>query len=82
MAVKRVDLSYLSIKWASAIVAREKIAEFTGGLISPGRMANLDAAGDGPPRIRFAGRKVGYPVEPLVKWLEGRAEDVSRTQKH
>lgn len=81
MGKKQVDLSFLAQKWTSAIVAREKITEFTGGLMSPGRIANLDVAGDGPPRIRFAGRKVGYPVNQLVTWLEGRAEAVSSTKK-
>ena len=75
MEVKNTDLSYLAQKWPSGVVARERISDFTGGLLSPGRMANLDVAGQGPPeRIRFAGRKIAYPVNSLIKWLESRAE--------
>lgn len=63
----------LAEKWKSAIVAREKIGEFTGGTISPGRIANLDCVGQGPrERIRI-GRKVCYPVQPLIDWLIQRS---------
>ncbi len=65
----------LTEKWPSAFVAREKIAEFTGGAITPGRMANLDCQGVGPERIRI-GRKICYPVTSLVRWLEERAENL------
>lgn len=70
---------YLSMieKWPSAVVARTHIEEFTGGLISPKYIANLDCIGEGPPRVLF-GRKVGYPVEGLVAWLRKRSEYLNR----
>ena len=59
-------------KWPSAIVARTEIANFTGGILTAGYMANLDSIGQGPPRISL-GRKVAYPVDTLIEWLRARA---------
>lgn len=65
----------LAEKWPSTVVSRDQISAFTGGAISKGRMANLDCLGEGPERIRM-GRKIVYPLGPLVKWLMSRAEPV------
>lgn len=67
------DLSSLAGKWPSTIVARNKIEDFTGGGMKPGYMANLDSKGIGPPSIRI-GRKIVYPVQTLLSWLESRSE--------
>ncbi|MDZ7759947.1 MAG: hypothetical protein U5L00_06790 [Desulfovermiculus sp.] len=74
MLKEKVDLSHLAERWPSSIVAREKIKDFTGGTLSPGRLANLDAVGEGPPGRMKIGRKIAYPVGPLVQWLENRAK--------
>jgi hypothetical protein len=69
-----VSLKELASAWGSPYVARSEIRRFSGGIMSPGRMANLDAAGAGPSgRVRI-GRKVAYRTTELVKWLEARAE--------
>jgi len=69
----RKHFEKLGEKWGSAIVSRDKVPEFTGGAISSGRMANLDCLGEGPKdRVRI-GRKVCYPVAPLVEWLIERS---------
>ena len=69
----RKHFEKLAEKWGSAIVARDKVPEFTGGAISSGRMANLDCLGEGPGgRVRI-GRKVCYTVGPLVDWLVKRS---------
>ncbi len=62
-------------KWPSAIVSRGNIEEFSGGTITRGTMANIDSdpKTDGPPRIRY-GRKIAYPVIPLVNWMRKRSE--------
>lgn len=61
-------------KWPSAFVARTEAEKFTGGMIGEKYLANLDSAGKGPAgRIR-CGRKVAYPVNAFVKWLEARSE--------
>ena len=64
----------LAENWPSAFVAREKVSEFSGGVLHPRTLANLDSLGKGPKgRVRI-GRKVAYPVENLIKWLEARVE--------
>jgi hypothetical protein len=69
------NLEFLKHKWPSAIVARSRISHFTGGLIKPGTMANLDSEGDGPSEVVRIGRAVGYPVDSLICWLEKRVAD-------
>lgn len=72
------SLSHLAEKWPSSIVSREKISDFTGGALSPGRLANLDSMGQGPEeRIRI-GRKIAYPVSSLIPWLEKRAQKLEK----
>lgn len=63
----------LAERWPSSWVARTEIERFTGGIISEKYLANLDSAGKGPAgRVRI-GRKVAYPVNEFIKWLEGRS---------
>jgi len=72
-----MDMTYdfisLAHKWPSAIVSRDKISEFSGGLLHPRTMANLDAKGLGPKKIKVGG-KVAYPVEELCEWMASRVE--------
>jgi hypothetical protein len=72
----------LAEKWPSAYVARQEAEHFTGGAISEKYLANLDSRGLGPQgRFRF-GRKVVYPVQDFIEWLNGRAEAIpNRTPK-
>lgn len=66
----------LADKWPSAFVARTEAEKFTGGLIGEKYLANLDSAGKGPAgRIR-CGRKVVYPVNQFVRWLQERSEEI------
>lgn len=71
--MKKTDLSSMKARWPSAIVARQQIGYFTGGIITPAYIAGLDANEKGPPRIKI-GKKVAYPVDSLISWLEGRCE--------
>jgi hypothetical protein len=74
-------LASMADKWPSAFVARTEAANFTGGLIGEKYLANLDSAGKGPAgRIR-CGRKVVYPVNEFVKWLEQRSEVILARNK-
>lgn len=68
-----VNFSHMAAKWPSSIVAREKVGEFTGGILNPKTLANLDATGEGPQERVAIGRKIGYPVEPFIAWLESRS---------
>ena len=54
--------------WPSMLVARTEIKNFTGGLYSPGYMANHDSAGTGPETVKMR-RKVAYIKNSLVNWL-------------
>lgn len=72
----RPDFSQLASRWPSAFVARDSIREFSGGMITPGYLANLDSLGDGPAGKVRCGRKIAYPVTEVVKWLEKRSEVV------
>lgn len=67
------DFSRLGRAWPSPIVSRTEIEKFSGGLFTSKTLANLDSLGDGPPRGR-CGRKVFYPVDTLVTWLEARSK--------
>ncbi|MGB5217570.1 MAG: hypothetical protein WBN66_04650 [Smithella sp.] len=67
----------MAAKWPSAIVARTEAEKFTGGLIGERYLANLDSQGKGcPKRIRI-GRKIAYPINEFIKWLENRSEAVT-----
>ena len=72
--MRKADLSELKAKWPSAVVARTDIKSFTGGLMSERYIANLDSQGAGPHGRFKVGRKVGYPVDSLISWLEERME--------
>lgn len=67
-------LSDLGDKWPSKWVSRQSIGEFSGGILNPRTMANFDTRGLGPGgRVRI-GKKVAYPVQKVIQWLEKRAE--------
>ena len=61
-------------RWPSAIVARREISKFSGGLLNPRTLANLDSMGAGPPRITWGSQRVFYPVGDLVAWLRDRVQ--------
>ena len=67
------DFSTMIEKWPSTVVCRCDIEKFTGGLVNRFYLSNLDSQGKGPKiRVRV-GRKIAYPVESLVEWLESRS---------
>ena len=59
--------------WPSEIIARTEIKVFTGGLINPSYIANLDSRGEGPFGRIKSGRKTCYQKRPFVKWLRERS---------
>ena len=67
------NLQALKESWDSPYVAREQVSKFSGGALNHRTMANLDSKGEGPAnRIRI-GRKIVYPVDSLVSWMESRS---------
>ena len=69
----RLDFSDLAKKWPSTIVSRGQVGKFTGGMVAAGTLANADSAGNGPAGRFRIGKKTGYRVENLIRWLESRA---------
>jgi hypothetical protein len=76
----RVNLSAMKDKWPSTIIAREKVSDFTGGLLTRGTIANLDSKGEGPPRFSMGPKKICYPVDSFIAWLERRIERLSTVE--
>jgi len=70
----KTSLGHLATKWPSTIVARKRVSEFSGGILSEKTLANLDSLGQGPHRIRI-GRQVAYSVNELITWMEARASE-------
>lgn len=64
-------LQEMEAKWPATFVVRERVEEFTGGLISSGHIGNLDRQGRGPNRLKM-GRKVVYPIKEFIAWLAAR----------
>jgi hypothetical protein len=60
--------------WPSTFVARSRVPDFTGGLLSVGTMANRDSDGTGVKGAFRIGRQVCYPVDSLCEWLIKRLE--------
>ena len=60
------------------IVARQSIGKLTGGIIQPGTCANLDCLGLGPEGRFLIGKKVVYPRDAFLKWLEARIKAQQR----
>lgn len=67
--------SQLVESWPSPIVARSRVGEFSGGLFSPGTLANADSRGDGPAGKINIGRKAAYPTTALVEWMRRKAAE-------
>ena len=71
--------SELEAKWPSAIVSRNQVGQFSGGLVSAGTMANMDSRGQGPAqRILMGQRRVAYPVRELTDWLRKRCNVINK----
>jgi hypothetical protein len=66
----------MKAKWPSSVVARSEVGIFTGGMIAPGTMKNLDSQGIGPygndKTKHFRGKRVVYPVDLFVEWWKAR----------
>ena len=69
------NLLTMKEKWPSTIVARQEVRNFTGGAMSEKYLANLDSQMKGPGERFKIGRKVVYPVDSMLRWLEARMED-------
>ncbi len=75
MAKDTLNFDVMREKWPSEYVARTEVSRFTGGLISPRTMANIDCLGTGPSEKIRLGKKVAYPVDALIEWLNSHIVD-------
>ena len=68
------DFKILSQKWVSPLVARDQrqLDKFSGGLLNARTLANADCLGTGPKRRVKVGRKVAYPVDALIEWMQAK----------
>jgi hypothetical protein len=69
-------IKLLTDSWEAPFVTRSETAHFSGGIIKPRHLANLDAQGAGPPvRLQFGGR-VAYPKKVLAEWIADRLKSI------
>ena len=73
--MKKFDFQSFKENWKAPVVSRSQVGEFSGGLLHPRSLANLDCLGEGPERIRF-GKKIAYPTDALVEWMKVRFSEV------
>lgn len=65
----------LAAAWPAPIVARREVGKFSGGVLNPRTMANLDCLGLGVPgKFQCGPRQVAYPVGELVDWMRERGK--------
>ena len=64
----------LAQSWGSTLVARHEVARFSGGVLHPRTMANVDSLGLGPDGMIRIGKKVAYDKALLVEWMRGRSK--------
>ena len=67
-----LNLHKLAEKWPSTIVARHEVGKFSGGIVNPRTLANLDSKGTGPKGKFTIGNRVAYPVDALIEWMQER----------
>ncbi|BBO73350.1 hypothetical protein DSCW_07670 [Desulfosarcina widdelii] len=59
--------------WPSPFVAREKLPDFSGGILNSRYVANLDSQGNGPKGRFYVGRKAAYPTVSVADWMWQRS---------
>ena len=69
----KADLRETLMHTLPPIVPRHKIQSYLGDLLAESYLANLDSAGQGPPRVKFS-RKSAYIREDLIDWLLSRLQ--------
>ncbi len=70
---KQVELSAFAENWTAPYVERQQLKEFSGGALNARTMANHDSKGKGIKERINMGRKVLYPVNEVIAWMEARA---------
>ena len=73
---KHFNLTNLANSWPSPLVARnqKQLDKFSGGILNARTLASEDSLGTGPQNRIKIGRKVAYPVESLIDWMQEKRE--------
>lgn len=71
IAPQEFDLNALVEAWPSPIVSRSELGKFSGGVLNPRTLANLDSLGKGPGKIMI-GNRICYSTQALVDWMKKR----------
>lgn len=74
---RKQAIKNMAEKWPSTIITRSEVARFTGGVLTGKYLANLDYQGRGPSGRMRIGRKIVYPINEFVKWLELRSQPLA-----
>jgi hypothetical protein len=69
------NLDLLAESWPSPIVARSEVGKFSGFLLNPRTLANLDSLNKGPGKI-MVGNRACYSTRNLVAWMKNRQKEV------
>lgn len=80
--MKAFDFNKMADAWPAPIVARHNVDKFSGGLLHPRTLANLDCLGQGPEKI-ILGSRIYYDKHDLVAWMSKRfaAKVISEQRK-
>ena len=62
--------------WGTSVVTRSELKKFSGGILNPRTIANLDSMGIGISNRFRCGKHVVYPVTDVVQFLRERAREV------
>ena len=75
-------LQKLASNWFSPLVARDQkqLDRFSGGILNARTLANEDSLGTGPKNRIKIGKKVAYPVESLIEWMQAKVTKSSSNQ--
>lgn len=70
------NINELAEAWSSPLVARsqQQLDRFSGGILNARTLANADSLGTGPVGRVKIGRKVAYPVNSLIEWMQAKRE--------
>lgn len=63
----------LVTEWGCPIVARSEVRRFSGGLLNPRTLANLDVRNEIPGKFRV-GNRVVYQTAQLAGWMRERSK--------
>ncbi|MBU1054847.1 MAG: hypothetical protein KKC46_13625 [Proteobacteria bacterium] len=76
------DFDKLLKNWPSLLVPRNKLSEFSGGILNPKTVKTLDSSGRGIPGRFRCGRLIVYPSKNVVKFLKDRSSAVINHEVH